>query len=282
MTNEEHLKAEYYNKINSITKHVEQPNLHHVNESCNYDVTAVPKELSVVFGKDEDIYCYEKIEGRQAKIIFFPESREEEFAIALSKKELFFKNEAKKLFNNKAMRNNHYAKLVYAEAEKIQTTLKGNNLKNILVCYFILTNTNGHNFRGRLFDVCEIPISDYLEMLCQSKQTIAYWREYKGGHRYYTTEECLTFAQKHDVEMISQLPIIKGADVNKSLLDTYNFALSLFKETQLRADDDDKVKVPNGIIMCDEFKFARAQIHFPYYKRLIQNKLKKCPKYCNL
>ncbi|MFD0588006.1 RNA ligase family protein [Paenibacillus sp. GCM10027627] len=251
-------------KLNSLTKYPSILTYHKLGERGR--LTEELAEDRGYFKESDQLYVYEKVDGENARIVFFKNESGEIDYVMGSREELlyakgdrignpygniaeFLKPIAEKFVENNFPAGDWALTVVYQESYGGKTKAAKNYTDNKIQSY-------------RVFDVFSLSESELDELLSLPAEKIAEWREH-GKQPFYNEEAKLKFVQDNELEYAPLLHEISGADFPRTLEDTFNF-LKQFERTKVGIDANGKSE---GVIVRTVDRRQIRKIRFEDYER---------------
>lgn len=261
--------------LNSMTKYPSILTYHQLGERGKLE-----ENIQVSFDDDEDVIITEKVDGTNARIIFFPdkESRASYDYVIGSREELL---------HAKGDR-------IWISTEGIVSTVKSHNIiqnvyrtifnepwpvANIWVVFgevFGGSTGQAKQYTGnkktgfRVFDMIMIPwylASDMLFGKNWDRQKISAWRQ-NGGQEFLKHSNLLNLFDKNEnVKLTPRLYVIKGKYIPKTRKDVLEW-LRYYSKTQCMLDDGAKAK-SEGFVIRNEDRSKIAKIRIEDYERTL-------------
>ncbi|GGF88576.1 hypothetical protein GCM10010912_37250 [Paenibacillus albidus] len=254
-------------KLNSLTKYPSILTYHQMAERGR--LSEVLSE-GTAFPEAEDVFIYEKVDGENARLIFFKNSAGEADYIIGSREELlyakgdrignpygfiaeFLKPLAERL-----------APVIFAQGDLALTVIYQESYggKTKAAKNYTHTKTQGY----RVFDAFSLEQAELERLLSLPQDKIAEWRD-QGRQPFYAETDKRTLIEKWEVEAAPLLAEVKGADVPIPLGELYSF-LKSFEETRVGMDAHGKSE---GIIARTADRKLIRKIRFEDYERTFRN-----------
>lgn len=222
-------------KINSATKYPSILTYHNLGDRG----TLVDSLVENKSFENTDVYISEKIDGTNSRIVFTTNDVGDVEDFLIGSREDFLFAYKDRIINNTL----GIVKTIYP----IANTIMSFNFKpNMVYAFYGETfggNINGakqytnHNaFSYRMFDVWNMPIDNFKEILNMDVEKIASWREH-AGQPFVNVVELTNFGAIMKIPTVPYLKMINGNDIPKTLKEVFDW-LQEFKNTNVILDDD--------------------------------------------
>ncbi|WP_139992895.1 RNA ligase family protein [Paenibacillus paridis] len=251
-------------KINSLTKYPSILTYHKLGEKGR-----LTEELSEECGylhEADSIYVYEKVDGENARIIFFQNENKEVDYLIGSREELlyakgdrignpygniaeFLKPVAERLLGLIFSQNDWALTVVYQESYGGKTKAAK---------HYTESKTQG----SRVFDIFSLPKEELERLLALPQEKIAEWRDH-GNQPFYTENDKLAFVQAAELPYAPLLSQEAAANFPTTLEDTFAF-LQAFEQTMVGMD---AVGKSEGVIARTADRKQIRKIRFEDYER---------------
>ncbi|WP_419875300.1 RNA ligase family protein [Candidatus Pristimantibacillus sp. PTI5] len=251
-------------KINSLTKYPSILTYHKLGEKGR--LTESLSEEKGFLHESDRIYVYEKVDGENARVIFFKNDNNEIDYLIGSREELlyakgdrignpygsiaeFLKPIADKLLPAVFSENDWALTVIYQESYGGKTKAAKQYTDNKTQDY-------------RFFDVFSLSQNELNHLLSLPQEKIAEWRDH-GNQPFYNEDEKLRFIQAFGLAYAPLLATEQGSNFPKTLEDTYAF-LKSFEHTKVGIDASGKSE---GIIARSSDRKHIRKIRFEDYER---------------
>ncbi|WP_138754411.1 RNA ligase family protein [Paenibacillus sinopodophylli] len=254
-------------KLNSLTKYPSILTYHRLGERGR--LTETLTDENGYLHDSEFVYLYEKVDGENARIIFFKNDKGEPDYLIGSREELlyakgdrignpygniadFLKPIAEKTLDNIFSDKDWALTVIYQESYGGKTKAAKN-----------YTDSKAQHYR--FFDVFSIDKAELDHLLSLPQERIAEWREH--GHQPFYHEEGKTrFAKRLGLDSAPLLAEKLGLRLPRTIADIYTF-LKQFEHTQVGIDASGRSE---GIIARSADRKQIRKIRFEDYERTLK------------
>ncbi|CAM4458379.1 hypothetical protein FHS16_004238 [Paenibacillus endophyticus] len=254
-------------KLNSLTKYPSILTYHRLGEKGR--LTETLTEENGHLHESELVYLYEKVDGENARIIFFKTDKGDSDYLIGSREELlyakgdrignpygniadFLKPIAEKLLNSIFSGNDWALTVIYQESYGGKTKAAKN---------YTASKTQHYRF----FDVFSINKAELDHLLALPQEKIAEWRDH-GHQPFYKEEEKTAFVQRLELDAAPLLSEKPGLDFPRTIADTYAY-LKEFEHTRVGMDAAGRSE---GIIARSSDRKHIRKIRFEDYERTLR------------
>jgi hypothetical protein len=246
-------------KLNSMTKYPSILTYHKLG-----DKGILLPEVQIPFtGR---IIGTEKVDGTNARMIFCPD----ESVLVGSREDLLW--ERRDLIGNPSMG------IVDAIRDKVHSLYRQLCQPDRIAVYFMevygariggaaKNYTKADKIGFRLFDVVQLEMEKFAELLSLPNDKIAGWRE-GGGQSFASADEIIHLAKASGFETVPPLFDMDAAQLPAELAETYEFLLS-FPESRCKLDEQG-FGVPEGVVVRTESRSQIAKIRREDYQRTLK------------
>jgi len=254
-------------KLNSLTKYPSILTYH-----CLGERGRLTENLSEEHGfihEAESVYIYEKVDGENARIVFFKGINNEIDYVIGSREELlyakgdrvgnpygniadFLKPVAEKVMNNMREKQDWALTVIYQESYGGKTKAAKNYTEN---------KTQGY----RVFDMFSLTSDELEHLLSLPQEKIAEWREH-GNQPFYDEDKKTKIIQTFELESAPLLTNVQGILFPQTIEDTYAW-LKQFERTRVGMDAQGKAE---GIIARSADRKIIRKIRFEDYERTLR------------
>lgn len=261
-------------QLDSLTKYPSIPTYHTMGERGR-----LLPAVQVQFPEHSTLFITEKVDGTNARIIVFPDGR---FIIGGRDSLLHASGDliytpdmhiVETLVSHSWTKESveHSVRVLFVEVYGAEIGKHGQSY----------TSKNARSWR--VFDIVDIPLSQYAEMMAKTPSQIAAWRE-AGGQKFHCVnqiyslfagrriETCLGAFPERRSDRKPLVPFVGNSyKLPTDIAETLEFMKKSVGDTSLASLDDGATAKPEGIVVRTEDRSTIAKLRFEDYHRTLKS-----------